>query len=170
MEAPVTLRQLNTAPAEEASAFLAETLFSSELGTEIVRHRPFQTLDGLCTVAAATWNALSLRQKHATFDAHPRIGDIEAVKQRQHSRKEQEAICTASPETISALALLNAEYEKTFGYRFIVFARGKTAGEMKSILEERLKNTPEKELEIASHEKLRINESRLRKQIQETRS
>ena len=54
-------------------------------------------------------------------------------------------------------------YENNFGYIFIVCATGKTAEEMLSLINERLKNDPETELLIAANEQNKITRLRLEK-------
>jgi 2-oxo-4-hydroxy-4-carboxy-5-ureidoimidazoline decarboxylase len=69
-----------------------------------------------------------------------------------------------APETIlSSLTSANAEYEKRFGYIFIVCATGKTAEEMLSLLEQRLQNDPKDEVNIAAEEQRKITRLRLHK-------
>ena len=60
---------------------------------------------------------------------------------------------------------MNREYEARFGYIFIVFATGKSADEMLAILESRLSNDPQTELQIAAAEQLKITQLRLRKLV-----
>jgi len=163
----VTLRDLNSGATEHVTTFLADTLFSSALAAIIVRERPFAGVDQLCERAARAWTELSPEEQRASFDAHPRIGDVPEVRRRPHSRTEQRGIYSASPEIIGALAVLNRQYEERFGFRFLVFASGKSADEMLAALTTRLQNSPEDEFRIAAHEKRRINEFRLRQAVVE---
>ena len=57
----------------------------------------------------------------------------------------------------------NEEYEKKFGFIFIVCATGKSAVEMLSILLSRLSNIREEELTNASEEQRKIYQLRLEK-------
>ena len=70
---------------------------------------------------------------------------------------------TASQQTIKALAEANKEYEKKFGYIFIVCATGKSAEEMLAMLQTRLQNSPEVEIEIAADEQNKITKLRIEK-------
>ena len=76
---------------------------------------------------------------------------------------EQSGVAGASNSTVDRLAQLNREYESRFGYTFIVCATGKSADEMLAILECRLANSPESELQIAAAEQLKITQLRLQK-------
>jgi len=64
---------------------------------------------------------------------------------------------------LQALAAGNAEYENKFGYIFIVCATGKTASEMLTMLQDRIKNKAEDEILIAAQEQNKITAIRLKK-------
>jgi 2-oxo-4-hydroxy-4-carboxy--5-ureidoimidazoline (OHCU) decarboxylase len=67
------------------------------------------------------------------------------------------------------LELINAnhEYERKFGFIFIVCATGKTTEEMLSLLKERMKNDSDKELHVAAEEQRRITNLRLKKLLEQ---
>ena len=67
----------------------------------------------------------------------------------------------ASMDTVARLANGNHEYEKKFGFIFIVCASGKSSDEMLSILRHRLQNEPETELTVAAQEQRKITRLRL---------
>jgi 2-oxo-4-hydroxy-4-carboxy-5-ureidoimidazoline decarboxylase len=69
----------------------------------------------------------------------------------------------AADAVLLALVQGNRAYEAKFGYIFIVCATGKTAGEMLALLQQRLKNDPEKELLISAAEQAKITKLRLQK-------
>ena len=67
------------------------------------------------------------------------------------------------------LAQINAEYESKFGFIYIVYASGKTGEEMLELARERLGNSKDEEIAIASGEQRKITETRLRRMLcQET--
>ena len=68
-------------------------------------------------------------------------------------------------EIIEALAKANNKYEKKFGFIFIVCATGKSAIEMLQLLNDRLKNDKETELNIAMGEQHKITLLRFKKII-----
>jgi 2-oxo-4-hydroxy-4-carboxy-5-ureidoimidazoline decarboxylase len=68
-----------------------------------------------------------------------------------------------SEETLKALAKGNEDYEKKFGFIFIVCATGKSADEMLQLLNERLPNDKEHEMVIAMDEQNKITQIRLQK-------
>jgi 2-oxo-4-hydroxy-4-carboxy-5-ureidoimidazoline decarboxylase len=61
------------------------------------------------------------------------------------------------------LAQLNREYERRFGYIFIICATGKTGDEMLGALERRMGNNPDDELREAAEEQRKIARLRLAK-------
>lgn len=77
--------------------------------------------------------------------------------------KEQSGVDEAAEEIINQLAIKNQEYEKQFGYIFIVCATGKSASEMLQMLELRLHNAPEEEIRIAMEEQKKITHIRINK-------
>jgi 2-oxo-4-hydroxy-4-carboxy--5-ureidoimidazoline (OHCU) decarboxylase len=66
---------------------------------------------------------------------HPRIGE---------PSEEQRG---AKPEVLEELARLNEEYERRFGFEFVVFVNGRTRAELLPVLRERLGRRREEELE-----------------------
>ena len=66
------------------------------------------------------------------------------------------------------LAEVNAEYERRFGYIYIVCASGKSADELLAIARGRLGNEPEKELRVAAEEQRKIMQLRLAKLLETT--
>ena len=102
----------------------------------------------------------SERDLIATLDAHPRIGgDASALSDM--SRAEQGT--DRDPRTLSELARLNDEYERRFGFRFVVFVNGRTKSEIVPVLRQRLGNTRDVELAAGIDEFLAISLDRLRK-------
>ena len=81
--------------------------------------------------------ALSLPEPDqvAALATNPRIGE---------PSEEQRG---AEPEVLEELARLNEEYERRFGFEFVVFVDGRTRAELLPGLRERLERTREEELE-----------------------
>ena len=119
------LDNINTAPEAEAVQFFSATLFSERLARYIVSHRPFATVEDLIECAQEAWRSFDDASRKEAFAAHPRIGDPKAAD-RPYSREEQQAALKASPATQEKLASLNEQYEKTFGYRYLVYASGRS--------------------------------------------
>jgi 2-oxo-4-hydroxy-4-carboxy-5-ureidoimidazoline decarboxylase len=132
---------------------------------------PFFPADDLVELledAEEQWYQCNEEDWKEAFAHHPKIGDTESLKKKftstaEWASNEQNGVSNASQRTIEALADSNQKYEKKFGYIFIVCATGKSADEMLAILETRLQNSPEVEIEIAADEQNKITKMRLEK-------
>ena len=120
---------------------LEEALEGSTPLAEKVRARgPFTSATQLVDQMRAVLPTLSEPEKIATLNAHPRIGDD---PRRLSSRSLQEQGGDVLPE----LARLNAEYERRFGFRFVVFVNRRPKREIVEVLRRRLNRTRPQELE-----------------------
>ena len=135
---------------------------------------PFFPADDLVELledAEEQWFKCNEQDWKEAFAQHPKIGDIDSLNQKfssttQWASGEQSGVGNASPEAIKALAEGNKRYEEKFGYIFIVCATGKTADEMLAMLQTRLQNNPEVEIEIAADEQNKITKLRLEKLLE----
>jgi 2-oxo-4-hydroxy-4-carboxy--5-ureidoimidazoline (OHCU) decarboxylase len=97
-------------------------------------------------------------ERIAVLDAHPRIG-ADPGSLSALSRREQGG--GADIATLRELASLNDEYERTFGFRFVAFVRGRSKTEIVPVFRERLRRTREDELATGIEEFLAIARDRL---------
>ena len=97
-------------------------------------------------------------ERIAVLNAHPPIGATTGLSAR--SATEQNAGATDG-ETHRTLALLNAEYERTFGFRFVVFVHGRSRAELVPVLQARLGRARHEELATGLEEFLAIARDRL---------
>ncbi len=130
--------------------------------------RPFAYKEALLEQARLQWEQCGPSDWLEAFTHHPKIGDLKSLEKkfastRQWAGGEQKGVNTADQQILEALAQGNDDYEKKFGYIFIVCATGKSAGEMLEILKERLSNQPEEEIQIAQGEQMKITLIRLEK-------
>ena len=107
--------------------------------------------------ARSVLETMSVSERIAVLDAHPRIGATSGLSER--SAAEQGG--AADRETLRALELLNAEYERTFGFRFVVFVHGRSRAEVVPILQARLRRARHEELATGIDEFLAIARDRL---------
>ena len=137
--------------------------------------RPFADEAALRDQAACVWNALDADDWLEAFRAHPRIGDRTGVDSAspttthagRWSEGEQAGVGVAGDDTRDALRSANEEYERRFGWIFIVCATGKTASEMLTLLRTRLANDRNTELRVAAAEQQAITALRLGKLLHE---
>jgi len=95
-------------------------------------------------------------EKKEILDAHPAIGARTGLSAR--SAAEQGA--DADPAVLERLAELNAEYETRHGFRFVVFVDRRPKSVILGVLESRIGNPTEVELETALDELVAIAEDR----------
>ncbi len=84
----------------------------------------------------------------AALAAHPRIGERSP---EQHG---------GDAEILAELARLNEEYERRFGFAFVVFVGGRSREELLPVLRERLGRSREQELETGLRELCAIARNR----------
>jgi 2-oxo-4-hydroxy-4-carboxy-5-ureidoimidazoline decarboxylase len=101
---------------------------------------------------------MSESERIGVLNAHPRIG-ADPASLSPVSRREQSG--DADVPTLQALAAMNEEYERTFGFRFVVFVAGRSKAEIVPVLRERLRRTREEELATGVDEFLAIARDRL---------
>jgi 2-oxo-4-hydroxy-4-carboxy--5-ureidoimidazoline (OHCU) decarboxylase len=131
------------------------------LTSELVRLvRPDDTPEMVIRRAREIVSAFAEPELVATLEAHPRIGDdVRALSEL--SLREQGSDRDAP--TIAHLARLNEEYERRFGFRFVVFVNGRSKAEILPVLRERLERTRQSELRTGIEEFLAISFDRLRR-------
>jgi 2-oxo-4-hydroxy-4-carboxy-5-ureidoimidazoline decarboxylase len=95
-------------------------------------------------------------EKKEVLDAHPAIGARIGLSPR--SAAEQGA--DADPAVLAELARLNAEYEARHGLRFVVFVARRPKAEILTVLQSRIGNPTDEELETALDELVAIAEDR----------
>ena len=101
---------------------------------------------------------MSESERIGVLNAHPRIG-ANPTSLSPLSRREQSG--DADVATLQALAAMNEEYERTFGFRFVVFVAGRSKAEIVPVMRERLRRTREQELATGVDEFLAIARDRL---------
>ena len=115
-------------------------------------------VDAIVAAARDELARLSEAERISVLNAHPRIG-ADAVSLSPHSRREQGAAADAL--TDRELTALNDEYERHFGFRFVVFVNGRPKAELVPVLRARLLRTRSQELGSGIEEFLAIARDRL---------
>lgn len=131
---------------------------------------PFDSKTDLIESARIHWAAMSESDWLEAFDGHPMIGDIDSLRQKYAaskglSEREQCGVERASETTLQALAECNQRYLARHGFIFIVFATGKTAEQMLTLIRQGLEQSTEAERERAAAEQLKITLLRLEQLI-----
>lgn len=163
------LRWLNSLPDYAARSVLLNCCGSLKWATSMMQRRPFSDSSQLLDQHTAACEGLTPDNWKEAFAAHPKIGEdrdtISSGQAHRWSQQEQSAAATAPLQVRNALQRRNQEYHERFGYIFIVCASGKSAEEMLTMLTERLRNDPERELQAAAGEQRKITKLRLKKLI-----
>jgi 2-oxo-4-hydroxy-4-carboxy--5-ureidoimidazoline (OHCU) decarboxylase len=122
--------------------------------------RRVQGDDAGAIVASARLELAHMKEAEriAVLNAHPRIGASTSALSAL-SRREQGD--DADLATARELDRLNDEYERRFGFRFVVFVRGRTKREILAVLRERIRRTRDEELATGVEEFLAITKDRL---------
>ncbi|CAI0403960.1 unnamed protein product [Linum tenue] len=142
---------------------------STKFAKEMASASPFSSLDQAVSAARDIWfNKVDVNGWLEAFAAHPQIGQSSAPAAASHAASESKgeqstAISTASTSILQELADWNARYRQKFGFIFLIFASGRSSGEILVELKKRYENRPIVEFEIAAQEQMKVTELRLAK-------
>jgi OHCU decarboxylase len=158
------------APGEFADALRPLFEAAGPLASALHAERPFASYAALIERAESVAGRLTTAEQVEVVSAHPRIGEpADAVSaQSALSYREQgyanEAVLPPDEvqRVYAALADLNRAYEQRFGFRFVVFVNGRPKAEIVKVLEERLPNPPDVELQTALQAMFSIARDRYR--------
>jgi 2-oxo-4-hydroxy-4-carboxy-5-ureidoimidazoline decarboxylase len=164
----MNIAEINCWTDQEACEQFRRCCGSSRWSESMARLRPFGSAAALLAAAEREWWELAQSDWLEAFAAHPRIGDMTALKARyaataSWASAEQAGVAGADDGVLHELAELNDRYQAHFGYIFLVCATGKSAGEMLALLRDRLHNRPDDEIRIAAAEQMKITRIRLEK-------
>ena len=134
------------AEAFERAPLLAEAVGEGDPETLIARAREILA-------------AMTEAQQIAVLNAHPPIGSTTGLSAR--SSLEQRASERTDQATLDALKRLNADYERRFGFRFVIFVAGRSRADIVPVLRARLERSRAVELATGIDEFLAIARDRL---------
>ena len=134
----------------------------------MVAQLPIKRVRKIKSVSDEIWEQLGQQDWMEAFSHHPKIGDVKALEKKfkstaQWASGEQSGVNSAASGVLQKLKQGNDAYEQKFGYIFIVCATGKTAEEMLEMLEQRIKNDLQTEINIAMQEQNKITHLRIDK-------
>lgn len=133
--------------------------------------RPIASVAELSAAADREWSRMEVADWMEAFACHPRIGERKAQhasgKSATWSIQEQSAATSAAQRVLAELTEGNAQYERRYGFTYIVCATGKSAEEMLAILKRRLSSDVETELREAAEQQRQILQIRLGKWLVE---
>jgi 5-hydroxyisourate hydrolase/2-oxo-4-hydroxy-4-carboxy-5-ureidoimidazoline decarboxylase len=159
----MTLSDFNNLDKNIAAKELFSCCGSQKWVSSLMEKFPFESREVLIERAIVVWyDECNKKDWLEAFSHHPKIGDKKSLTEK-FAGKEQAAVALANEEVIDALANANEEYEKKFGFIFIVCATGKSADEMLRLMNDRLRNNTGAELNIAMGEQYKITLLRFKK-------
>jgi OHCU decarboxylase len=169
------LRQWNQLSVEEAIKVILPCCGSKAWARGMAARRPVLDKTALLALSAGIWRNLARSDWMEAFQSHPRIGESRPpslerqpapAQSVEWSTQEQRNVGDADAAVKSTLAEANREYERRFDRIFIVCATNKSAAEILEILQRRIKNDEETELQEAAEQLRQITEIRLKKWLQ----
>ena len=163
----MNLEEFNTLPPDELRKLLHTCCGSVKWVEHVAALVHFTSMDHLLNMAERCWHKCTEDDWLEAFGSHPRLGDIDSLKEKfqntaEMAEAEQAGTKGASSEVLQELALGNEAYEKKFGFIYILNATNKTAEVMLSILQIRLNNDLETEKIMAMVEQNKITKIRLK--------
>lgn len=167
----MTLTELNQLDRQTVAHHFRQCCVSDAWVEGMLNARPFDSTESLYNAADQIWSGLHNKDYLQAFEGHPKIGDVSSLRAKYADTKalaagEQASVNQADDATVLALAEGNNAYEKRFGYIFIVCATGKSAAHMLDLLNARLTNEPDLEIQLAAAEQQKITRIRLEKLLQ----
>ena len=166
------LAALDRLDRDKATAQLLDACGSRRWAVAMADSRPFGNRGALDAAAERAFDGLAESDWLEAFAAHPRIGSgassgHKSAAGARWSTGEQSGMAGAADTDRAALAAGNAAYFDRFGFSFIVCASGKSAAEMRALLEARLAHDRAREIAIAAGEQRKITRLRLDKMLAE---
>lgn len=160
------LDALAAMPEAERRALFGRWCAARRYVDAMMAHGRFPTVHGLLVASLEALDGLSEPDWLEAFDGHPKLGEAKQAARADAegarlSSQEQSGVQAAAAATLARLAEGNAAYAARHGFIFILFASGRTAGEVLGELEARIDAPRAVELERAAGEQRKITQRRI---------
>ena len=133
---------------------------STPLAQRVRAGGPYRTAALLIASMRAALPTLTDEEKVATLNAHPRIGeDLERLSARSLKEQGEDRL---PADLLPELRRLNDDYERRFGFRFVVFVNRRPKKDVVKVLQARLRRSRDEELQEGLRAIVAIAEDRLR--------
>ena len=165
----MTLQEFNQTSQETLKLQLKNCCGSEKWVSGVMDRIPYGNAYSLLERGQSVWyNECDASDWLEAFEYHPRIGDTQTISKKAQDSVhlavgEQSGVTEDDENLLHKLQAANSEYEKKFGFTFIVFASGKSGHQMLRLLEDRIDNTVQDEMRIAMAEQWKITLLRLKK-------
>lgn len=165
----MNIATFNNLTMEDMRSRLLECCQCAAWAARVVGSAPFSTADNLLECGSRQWLKATEQQILEAFSGHPKIGDMNALRNKYASTAsaEQGQVTSADESVLLALRDQNQAYLEKFGFIFIVCATGKSASEMLGLLETRINNRRDEELANGAREQGEIMNLRLEKLLED---
>jgi 2-oxo-4-hydroxy-4-carboxy-5-ureidoimidazoline decarboxylase len=163
--AALDLAGLNKAKPLAAQGALLPCCASQRWAEEVIKARPYAMLEALVATSDAALKSLAWDDILEALAAHPRIGAAATGDERESTWSRQEQAGAADVDELERRRMHNANlaYEQRFGFGFLICATGRSAVQLRSALEARMRNDPATEREVVRSELTAIVRLRLAK-------
>ena len=162
------LERWNQLEGRQAVAELRACCGSTRWASTMCLGRPYRDTETWISEASRVWWGLEEKDWMEAFAAHPRIGEDKPANSQSSawSREEQRTAKQSSGAVSASLKELNQEYERRFGFLYIVCAQGRTGAELLAVVQERLKHDRETEVQQAAKEQEQIMRLRMKRWLE----
>lgn len=163
------LNEFNLSTKDDAQKFLKNCVQIESWAEDLLAQRPFDSIEALMAAAKQQIGTWTWPEVADALANHPRIGEkkaqVELNQTEQAFSDREQAAITVSQETQDALLKGNNDYEKKFGYIFLIKAAGLNSQDVLQALKYRLLNDKETEQCIVKHQLGEIALLRLSQEI-----
>lgn len=161
---------INALDIDSTKKLLLEFCSSTQWIESMVNARPYKDSEHMLSLAESLWLQASEADILEAFLGHPKIGDLNALKNKyaHHATSEQGQVADAQEEILQQLQQCNERYEQQFGFIFIVCATGKSASQMLNLIKQRIINSRDDELRNGANEQLKIIHLRIQRWLEDS--
>jgi 2-oxo-4-hydroxy-4-carboxy-5-ureidoimidazoline decarboxylase len=164
----MTIAEFDHLPEKKKRELLTQCCGSSAWVNKMLTVFPVEDLVEFLEYAEQKWNECTEQEQMEAFEHHPKIGDINSLKEKfadtaGWAAGEQSGVNNSNENTLQQLAKANEAYENKFGFIFIICATGRSAEEMLADLNSRINSSKQEEIKTAAAEQLKITKLRLEK-------
>lgn len=163
------LAYLNACGEPELHEIFRAVCHSNKWASELSLAAPYESLADLQRKGASAWSRCREADWKESLAGHPRIGERAAGKDlaSKWSRGEQSKAAAPDQDIKDELRARQADYEKKFGFIFLICATGRSSAEILASLNERMEQPPDRELQTVAEELAKIIHLRLEKLLEQ---
>lgn len=159
----VRVRDLNDMADGECAALLANVVEHwPAAATAICAGRPYRDTDHVADSAGHYLDHLKSADKEEVLRCHPDLGSREPLTEESSREQHMAGLQTGSKSSVGSIRELSLSYKSKFGFPFVICARENKAETILEVLQRRLQNSKEDELETGITEVKKICSLRIK--------